>query len=121
MDFSSSGTVDGSEAFTTDDEGDDDGDEVGREAKRNGVSLHGGEGRARRMPLTMDAVGVAAASSAVGSELCGNPFRWDQRLFTLLIRAGDGGKGSDGDGGDRDVVSPDFDEAAITALKVRGY
>lgn len=120
MDFSTSGSVDGSEAFTTDDEGDDDGDEIGSQAKRNGGSLHGGEGRTRRMPLTMDAVGIAAASSAVGSELCGKPFRWDQRLFTLLIRSGDGGKGIDGEGGDPDIMSPDFDEAAIMALKVRG-
>lgn len=55
------------------------------------VAMGVGQGDVRakqqHQALNMNAV-AEAASSAVGSELCGKPFRWDQRLFTLMIGAG---------------------------------
>lgn len=46
-----------------------------------------GGDKAKTLPLDMDAV-AATFNSSVGSELCGKPFRWDQRLYTLLVKAG---------------------------------
>lgn len=49
--------------------------------------------------LDMDAV-AEGAKGAVGAELCGKPFRWDQRLFTIVVGEGRGGSdGGVGDGG----------------------
>lgn len=70
-------------------------------------------------PLDMDAV-AKSAQGVVGAELCGKPFRWDQRLFTLVIGGRKGGiqggvggvfEGGTGVGGETAV--------AIEALKVR--
>lgn len=48
--------------------------------------------------LSMEAIGQGA-SGAVGGELCGKPYRWDQRLFTVILGgAGGGGKGGAGMG-----------------------
>lgn len=44
--------------------------------------------------LSMEAIGQGA-SGAVGGELCGKPYRWDQRLFTVIL----GGAGGGGEGG----------------------
>ena len=54
--------------------------------------------------IDMDAL-TEGARGAVGAELCGKPFRWDQRFFSLLLggRAegggGEGGRGLGGGGG----------------------
>ncbi|CAB1109895.1 unnamed protein product [Ectocarpus sp. CCAP 1310/34] len=44
--------------------------------------------------LSMEAIGQGA-SGAVGGELCGKPYRWDQRLFAVIL----GGAGGGGEGG----------------------
>lgn len=42
-------------------------------------------------PRTVDIEAVAeGARGGVGAELCGKPFRWDQRLYTLVIGGGRG-------------------------------
>eukprot|EP00903_Cladosiphon_okamuranus_P006689 g6529.t1 len=49
-------------------------------------------------PLDMDAI-AQGARGAVGAELCGKPFRWDQRLFSVILGSrGGGGGGADGAG-----------------------
>ncbi|CAM9727526.1 unnamed protein product, partial [Ectocarpus sp. 13 AM-2016] len=53
----------------------------------NGMAM--GMGIGMGMPtaasmLSMEAIGQGA-SRAVGGELCGKPYRWDQRLFTVIL------------------------------------
>lgn len=85
--------TDGKNAFDylhVDDDADDEDEDIGsgKGEVAGGTERNDGLSRKQQLPLDMSAV-AAAASSAVGSELCGKPFRWDQRLFTLLIGAGD--------------------------------
>lgn len=71
--------------------------------------------------IDMDAL-TEGARGAVGAELCGKPFRWDQRLFSLILggRAeggrGEGGGGLVGGGGGIGYAL----SATETVLKVRG-
>eukprot|EP00752_Nemacystus_decipiens_P009507 g8498.t1 len=55
-------------------------------------------------PLDMDAI-AHGARGAVGAELCGKPFRWDQRLFSVVLGSGAAG----GSGG--------ASEATVAALR----
>lgn len=71
--------------------------------------------------IDMDAL-TEGARGAVGAELCGKPFRWDQRFFSLLLggRAegggGEGGRGLGGGGGGIGYAL----SATETVLKVGG-
>lgn len=52
-------------------------------------------------PRSLDMNTVKAwASGAIGSDLCGKPFRWDQRLFALMLGGGSGGDGVEVTAGD---------------------
>lgn len=66
------------------------------------------------VPIGIDMNALAeGAKGAIGAELCGKPFRWDQRLFALILGRGAGGDG--GGGGIGYAMSP-----MQTMLKVGG-
>lgn len=72
-------------------------------------------------PLDMDAI-AQGAKDAVDAGLCGKPFRWDQRLFSVILGSGGGGRGGSGtegyDGAGR--LGGGVTEETVAALRVRG-
>lgn len=76
-----------------------------------------------RTSSTLDMDDIAqGAKDAVGAGLCGKPFRWDQRLFSVMLGSGGGGGGSEGgvegyDGASR--LGGGVTESTVSALRVR--
>ena len=61
-------------------------------------------------PRTLDMRTVAAwASGAIGADLCEKPFRWDQRLFALVLGGGGGG----GEGEEEEEVEVTAGEGGV--------